>query len=274
MPAKHLSPLGKLAVSIDGIGLFGPGFADWPMGRAVFAGNAGYIRQTLPLRAPASLPPAERRRTSKIIMLALTVGFEAAESAGADPSSLRTVFASSNGDNYNCHEICSALASSDRQISPTRFHNSVNNAPAGYWSIATKSMAPSFVLCGYDACFAAGLLEAVAQVAVDQVPTLLIAYDIEYPEPLRSYRQDLDTFGVALVLSPSRGERTLAEITVSLTADAPDRLDDGSLEALRANIPSARSLPLLQALARGDRQRVVLDYLNPSRLALEVAPCA
>ena len=39
------------------------------------------------------------------------------------------------------HEICETLATAERQVSPTRFHNSVHNAPAGYWSIATQSRA-------------------------------------------------------------------------------------------------------------------------------------
>ena len=37
------------------------------------------------------------------------------------------------------HEICEALATDEREVSPTRFHNSVHNASAGYWGIATRS---------------------------------------------------------------------------------------------------------------------------------------
>ena len=48
------------------------------------------------------------------------------------------------------------------QLSPTRFHNSVHNAPAGYWGIATGAHGPHRLrLCAYDASFAAGLLEAL-----------------------------------------------------------------------------------------------------------------
>ena len=91
------------------------------------------------------------------------------------------MFSSSAGDGNNCHEICQALASNDRQISPTRFHNSVHNAPSGYWSIASGAMATSSVVCAYDASFGAGLLEALAQVVADGTRCVLVSYDTDYP---------------------------------------------------------------------------------------------
>ena len=48
---------------------------------------------------------------------------------------------------------------------------------------------------------------------------------------------------------------------------------DPALEALRGAIPAARSLPLLDAIARGNAAAVVLDYLEHSRLAVDVASC-
>jgi len=86
------------------------------------------------------------------------------------------------------------LASDDRQISPTRFHNSVHNAAAGYWSIATGAMTSSSVLCAFDACFGAGLLEALTQVVVDDTRSVLLACDTAYPEPLHSVRPIPDAF--------------------------------------------------------------------------------
>ena len=43
--------------------------------------------------------------------------------------------------------------------------------------------------------------------------------------------------------------------------------------ALRASIPAARSLPLLAQLARRAAARVVVDYLDRQRLALQVSAC-
>lgn len=259
---------------IDGIGLLGPGFAGWPAARAVLSGEAAYQYAKTLLPAPAALPPAERRRCGPIVKLSLAVGYEAAGAAGLDVSVLPTVFSASGGDGGNCHEICEMLASDDRQISPTRFHNSVHNAAAGYWSIAARAMAPSSVLCAHDASFGAGLLEALAQVVADNTTTLLIAADTTYPEPLRKTRPIPDEFGVGLVIAPQAGPGSLARISVSQTSADADRLADASLEQLRQAIPAARSLPLLRAIATREAATLVLDYLDGSRLSVEVAPCA
>jgi hypothetical protein len=190
---------------------------------------------------------------------------------------LPSVFSSSSGDAINCHEICSALASSDRLISPTRFHNSVHNASSGYWSISSGAMASSSVLCARDGSFAAGLLEAIAQAVVEQRPVLLVAYDTDYPEPLNGVRPVADTFGVALVLAPARTERSLAQWTLAPSCclgDVPlDLLPDPALEQYRRTIPAARCLPLLRSLAMQASGDVVLDYLDRLPLTVQVAPC-
>lgn len=263
-----------LSCYIDGIGLLGPGIDGWPSGRAILAGQAAYQNQATVLPSPASLPPAERRRCGPIVKLTLAVGHEAAAAAGLDVAALPTVFSASSGDGNNCHEICQMLASDDRLISPTRFHNSVHNAASGYWSIATGAMAPSSVLCAHDASFGAGLLEALTQVVADDVSVLLIACDTTYPEPLRSARHILDDLGLGLALAPQRSERSLARITVALTDATADVLADSALENLRTGIPAARSLPLLQAIAKGESTTLVLDYLDACRIAVEVAPCS
>jgi hypothetical protein len=165
------------------------------------------------------------------------------------------------------------LASDDRLISPTRFHNSVHNTASGYWCIATGTMTTSSVLSAFDASFAAGLLEALTQVVVENTRTVLLACDTAYPEPLHSARPIPDAFGIALVLAPQRSARSLAQITVELTDSNADRLDDTALEVLRKAIPAARGLPLLCSIARRQDRRVVLDYLDSSSLTVAIALC-
>ena len=262
-----------VAAFVDGIGLLGPGLPKWAAGEAVLIGNDAYVEQPVELPAVATLPPAERRRIGRVVKLALAVGYEAAAAAGQDLARLATVFTASNADGDNCHEILRMLATSDRQISPTRFHNSVHNAPAGYWSIATGAMAPSTALCAYDGSFGAGLLEAICQVLVGRRPVLLIACDTGYPEPLHRVRPISDAFGIALLLSSERSEPTLGRISVELTVDAADVMADPALESLRTGYPAARGLPLLMALARRQTRRQVLDYLDHRRLAVTSTPC-
>jgi Beta-ketoacyl synthase, N-terminal domain len=183
------------------------------------------------------------------------------------------VFSSSGADGQNCHELCQALSLPGREISPTRFANSVHNAASGYWSIATGAMAESNVLCAFDASFCAGLLEALTQVAVDRIPVLLVAYDSEYPQPLHAKRPVPDVFGVAMVLTPQRRENSLAKLGAALTDAGHDRLTDSELETLRTSIPAARSLPLLRLLAMRAAGTAVLEYLDVSRMEVQVEPC-
>jgi beta-ketoacyl synthase-like protein len=265
--------MAALAAYVDGIGLLGPGIGDWPAGARLLGGETAWVRAPTMLPAPECLPSAERRRTGTVVRLALAVGLEATSRAGADPAALAAVFTSSGGDGQNCHEICQVLASAERHLSPTRFHNSVHNAAAGYWGIATGATPASNALCAYDASFGAGLLEALTQVAVERTSVLLIAYDASYPEPLRRHRPIPDAFGVALVLAPAVSAASQARLGASLTDAPADAMAEAALEALRLSIPAARSLPLLAHLARRTGGRVVLDYLDSKRLAVDVSAC-
>jgi hypothetical protein len=262
----------QLSAYVRGIGLLGPGFDDWASAASILAGIAPYTPRATVLPPPAALPPAERRRTGTVVRLALAIGFEAISRAGVAASELPTVFSSSGGDGNNCHEICETLASGDRQLSPTRFHNSVHNAASGYWSIATNATPASSVLCAFDASFGAGLLEALTQVAVDRTAVLFAAYDAGYPEPLGAVRPIPDAFGVAMILAPTAStDSAVAQIRATLCNDPAETLPDPQLESLRASIPAARSLPLLRKLARQEPGRVVIDYLETQRIAIEVS---
>jgi Beta-ketoacyl synthase, N-terminal domain len=262
-----------LAGYVDGIGVLGPGLADWPAAARVLRGESSWQSAPTVLPPPQCLPAAERRRTGAPVRLALALGLEATTRAGADPAALPAVFSSSGGDGVNCHEICQVLASEERQLSPTRFHNSVHNAAAGYWGIATGATAASNALCAYDASFAAGLLEALVQLTVERTAVLLIAYDTSYPEPLRRTRPIPDAFGTALLLSPAPGAHSIAHLSVAMSSEPADRLTDAGLENLRRSIPAARSLPVLAQLARERPGRVTIEHLGETTLAVEVGAC-
>jgi beta-ketoacyl synthase-like protein len=261
---------------VEGIGLLGPGLPGWEASRAVLAGRAPYVPAAPAVPASELLPPAERRRTGVPVKLALAVGREAFVNAGRSAETTATVFTASCGDGQNLHDMCESLASPEREVSPTRFHNSVHNAAAGYWGIATRSREASTSLCAYDASFSAGLLEAMAQVAVDRAPVALLAYDQPYPEPLNQARPIGGILAAALVLAPERTPRAVAAIEVSLMSGpaTPTPMQDEGLERARVTIPAARGLPLLAALARGAEATVVLEYLDGGQLRVAVWPCS
>ncbi|MGH8687855.1 MAG: beta-ketoacyl synthase chain length factor [Burkholderiales bacterium] len=257
-----------LSVSLEAVALIGPGLPDWDAARAVLAGVRPYVPAPTDVPAPLLLPPNERRRSGVAVRIALAVGAAARSAEG-----IATVFASSAGDVDTCHAICQQLAGEDRLISPTRFHNSVHNAPAGYWSIATRDMHASTSVCAYDGSFAAGLLEAGALVRAGGAPVLLIAYDAPYPVPLLAKRPVAEAFGLALRLAPASRDGALAMLTIESTDARPDAMDAPALESMRRAIPTARALPLLGRLARREAGTAVIDYLEGFALAVAVAPC-
>jgi len=264
-----------LTAKVEGIGVIGPGLDGWTAAAAILRGQSPYIAQPTVLAVPEGLPPAERRRLGRVVKLAVGVGLEAISRAEVDAVTLPSVFASSGGDGHNCHEICQSLSLDEGMISPTRFHNSVHNAAAGYWSIATGSKAASNALCAYDASFAAGLLEAVTQVVVDRTRVLLVAYDAQYPEPLFEKRPIPEAFGVGFVLAPTQHAKgSGAQLTLSFSESPADRMADRALEEMRSSIPAARSLPLLHQFALHRPGTVHVDYLDGRSLAVEVEPCA
>jgi hypothetical protein len=262
-----------LDFAILGVGVLGPGLANWADGQALLREPAHWQRQATAVPPPARLPANERRRAGIAIKASIEVADQAAASADLDPAALATVFSSSTGDPANCHLLCEALAGTERLASPTRFTNSVHNAPAGYWHIATQSPRASTSLAAYDASFGAGLLEAAVQCLSVRAPVLLVACDVPYPEPLHRLRPLPDVFALAVVLAPrpaaAHGRRTSLGLAPE---QAPTRCDDARLEALRHAIPAARALPLLQVLAGEAAARLVLE--GPPGLALELAVSA
>jgi hypothetical protein len=251
------------------VGLVGPGLASWDAAREILAGNAAYSRAATVIPSPDALPATERRRAGKCVRIAIAAGLAAAKASGGEARDLAAVFASSTGDAENLHAICEQLASDDRLISPTRFHNSVHNAPSGYWGIATGATPPADSVAAFDASFGAGLLEALGRLAEDPSQgVLLVAYDAPYPEPLAATRPIADAFAVALALE---WEGAGPRLRVKTTRDAAGRMDDAALEAIRAGIPAARSLPLLGLLAKGSG-RAVLGYLDDLSLEASVEP--
>lgn len=261
-----------LSVFVEGVGLLGPGLPDWEQGQVALRTGPWTPGEVL-MPAPQRLPAAERRRAGAVVKLSIAVADQACTDAACDPSDLATVFSASSGDGANCHALCDVLASADRLVSPTRFTNSVHNAPAGYWHIATHSRAPSTSLCAHDASFSAGLLEAAVQVVSQGRRVLLVAADVPYPEPLHRARPLAAPFGVALVLAPARTPHSRARLLLALAGDAmPDGCGDAGLETLRGQVPAARGLPLLQALAHRTAVDLTLDHLPQRALAVSLWP--
>jgi Beta-ketoacyl synthase, N-terminal domain len=255
-----------------GIGVIGPGLEDWPAARAILAGTRPHVLRPTAQPVPHILPTTERRRSSEVVRLAIKVADEALTMSGLPRHEIGTVFASSDGDGIITHQICESLAGSERDVSPTLFHNSVNNAPAGYWSIASESQANSTSLCAYDSSFAAGLFEAGVQVTVEQQAMLLVGYDVPFPNPLRAVRTVDYSFAAAFVLAPRPWGVPIMRWQVRLEPPRLPTKIPAAIDFALHNNPSARCLPLLVAMASRQAQSVSLDYLHDHSLVVICEP--
>ena len=192
-----------------------------------------------------------------MVKLAVEVAGQACKEADIDVSSVATVFASSMGDTEITDYMCRALAKETKVLSPTRFHNSVHNAPAGYWSISSANREPSSSTAGSRESFAVGLLEAATLSVSDSRPVLLVASDIMVPEPLGSAYPIGEAFGVGLIIDAGAVD---AEWDLSVVESGQRGLLPDVHHPLLATIseanPAARGLALLEAIAVGGEPAV------------------
>ena len=137
------------------------------------------------LPSPTMLPANERRRASQVVRLVLACAEQAMLTSPYSADQLRCVFASDEGTGEVCQQMLEALATT-RQVSPLLFHNSVHNAPSGYFSIAYQNRQPAVSVSMGRESFASGLLCAVSEACTSGQPVLFLAYDAPLPEPIRS----------------------------------------------------------------------------------------
>lgn len=240
----------SLQAHIEGIGFWTAGLPDWPRARAHARGEAGLV-ETPARPAPRLLAPNERRRVPDSVAVALEVALAACEAAGRDPAALTSVFASTHGDLAITDYMCRTLASEPQAMSPTRFHNSVHNAAAGYWTIGAGAMAPTTAVSAYRGSFAQGLLEALVQLDDGAEAVLLVAYDAGGTGALGEMAQSQGLLGAALLLArEGHGPRLSAQLRQE---EAPTAGDGVLARHAAANI-MAPMLPLFDALARGHHQ--------------------
>jgi hypothetical protein len=244
-----------LRVRVEGIGLWSPPLTDFNSFRRLLAG------ETLPeaaARPPAStLSPNERRRAPESVLVAIEAASQALAMSQRAADTLACVFASAYGDQATTDYMCRVLARAPNELSPTRFHNSVHNASAGYWTIATDCRAPSSAICAGNASFGAGLLEAAVQACADNRAVLLVCSDTAGVGPLGELIGCRFAFGCALILSPCT-DASMPALCLTPVAEAPNHapLPSVCTTWMRDN-PSAACLPLLTILAQGGGECVL-----------------
>ena len=260
-------------VTVSGIGLRGPGLPGWSASRSILAGAQPHIPSESPVPVGNCLRAAERRRATAVTRWALDVAQEAL--GKTTHSDVTSIFTSSGGEVEVIHGIFEQLAGQDRRLSPTAFHNSVHNAAAGYWSIASGSRHSADSLCAFDDSFGTGLGEALLRCVSGEQNILLIAVDLPPLFPISEFRPVTQPFALGLLLNSSDDSLALAHIEGHYSPALPTEagLTDTGLEALRLANPAARSLPLLTAIAAGRPETLNFGYGMGGSLSLRIEPC-
>jgi hypothetical protein len=266
----------RLAASIRGIGFWASHLPGWTIARAVMRGEGDAASTPAPRPQPSLLPAAERRRAPDTLAVALEVALQACQAARVPPDQPLCVFASTHGDLAISDYMCETLAATPNLISPIRFHNSVHNAAAGYWSIATASMATYTSLTANEHTFGVGLLEALTQVHTERSSVLFVAYDIAARGPMASMSPSTGLLGVALLLAPDDGSTDAPQLHGEvITGVAPiATVAHSPAAAVTVQNAMGTSVPLFEALAREHSAQVVVTLSPHAALRLAVSPAS
>jgi len=263
---------------IAGIGICATGMANWTQARSVLRSTTLPLLEPLPRLAADCLPPVERRRANATTRLAVSATLQAVRDMPDDDiAQLPTVFSSSDGDGEVLASMLAALAQPQVSLSPTLFHNSVFNAPSGYWSIGSRSRVPSITVSAGAASFVAGLMEAHSQVCATGTAVLYVAYDAPFPPALASFARSTEPFACALRLEPIANANASAcgYGRIEKSAPGPETQQEPALMQLRERFfgnAAAEALPLLCTIAHRQRKAVSLPYLDGSGIWLDYLP--
>lgn len=221
-----------LQIQIEGVGVWAPG-------------GAGTEHAIPPPRPPAlSLSAQERRRAPEGVLLAVEAADQAIRMSGREAATLLSVFNSCRGDQTITDYMCRTLAEDPFSLSPTRFHNSVHNAAAGYWGIAHTAMGSSTAVSTEPGVPGQSLLEAMALCICEEQPVLWVSTETRGSGPLRELSGYAEGMACALVLAP----REPGSARPWLEA----RLQPGPSDARPAHgHPVAGLLPWLSGLEQG-----------------------
>jgi hypothetical protein len=238
---------------VNGVALWSQRLPGWERARRILAGLEPAPLEPAPRPAPELLPPTERRRAPDTVSVAMEAALSACKSAQLPPASLPCVFSSMHGDLTITDYMCATMATTPALVSPTKFHNSVHNAAAGYWTIAAGCTRPYTSLSAGDFSFGAGLLETCVQALTGNENVLLVAYDIEARGPLAPVAASKGLLAVGLIVSPQRGAQALAQFDLEIVSGSgltPSRARPENA-ALVAGNSTESCLPLVEALALG-----------------------
>lgn len=240
---------------IESIGLQAPGLEGWQDSLQILLGKTPYESLPLSKYSPQFLPANERRRTTPTIKLALRTAEATVQNyTHADIASMPTLFCCVDGDTEISAKMTRAILQDEPMVSPIHFHNSVHNAPAGYWMIGQGNQQAASAISAGQYQIGNSLIEAMSQLHETTPKMLLVMYDLPIDPIIETYQPDIQPFGVGLVISLQKTEKSLAKLELNLN---PGQKNLPREEWFGEN-SAAQLLPLLKTLAQ--RQNGTFHY--------------
>lgn len=261
----------SFSCKLSAFGAWGKGFANWDeLVELIQNPDALPKEESLHSKGPKPevIPANERRRSPLPVKLAVESSWQATQMAGVDPSTLRCVFVSGFGDTQLTDYMCKVLATESKELSPTKFHNSVHNAAAGYWTISTGCEKAANSVAGFQDSVSLTLMEAMIQCQQEQEPILLTFFDAPVSSVLTDIMGSGSAFSFSMIIEPcdldSNG-KAIGDTKGSLEADNNTFMISASVsegqcdwpaltnahtivEEVYHNNPSARILSLIEMI--------------------------
>ena len=196
--------------------------------------------------------------------------------SGRDPATLPSVFTSAHGDLAVNDYMSSTLATQPTAISPTRFHNSVHNAAAGYWTIATGCHAASSAA---DRVRRAALPPACSRRRPSARPTIARCcwsrFDVQAVGALASVTRSVGLLAAALVIAPTGASGGTDGPSFAATLVSGPTRRRRRDRRRRARSPATRwPMPCRSSRRSRSAASGALDLPLSRTLALRLAPAA
>lgn len=260
-----MTEFAKLECQITGFGAYGPGFTDWNSFTPYLKGEMDF-NEAFTTPKPSIIPSNERRRAPLPVKLAVETSLQAITMAQQEASQVACVFGSGLGDTEITDYLCRALNSELKQISPTKFHNSVHNAAAGYWTISANCTQAANSIAAYQNTFSIALLEAMSQCVWEDVPVLITLFDIPVTEAMQPAVSNDFPFSASMLIEPKKSNENIISARVCQEETPWPKLSSSPLEKIYKSTPAAKIIVLLEKFLNKDNSPTIVPLSSSSSI--------
>lgn len=245
-----------MKAQILSVGVTAPGVANFKSFKKMLL-EGEVFDPSLPIEkySPSFLPSNERRRVTQTIKIALKTAEEALthfqQIYPNEAVNLPVLFVSKDGDPHISAKMCQAVSETPPLISPIQFHNSVHNAPAGYWMIGQSNQAAANAISAGKYAVANGLLEAILQSKSEKTPVLVVVYDLPLDGliPVDSLKKTCPPFAFSMILDANQIRKSSEFSVLSLSLNATRECGVLKKENPYIGVAAAEGFTLLKAIA-------------------------